>query len=161
MRSRLCLLAASHILIVAFVPAVFGEDTPASARLRKQAEQFPDKVVDVADGVHTAVGYSVSNVSMIVGEDGAIIIDTGLDVSGAAKIVEQFEKITDKPVRAIIYTPSHGDHTGGTTAFFGKERPQIWARSNFGSEAKPWGNGGITSQHWAIEPLRRQRGITT
>lgn len=137
-------LLAVVLLTFPFVPDVLGDDSPASKRLRKQAEQFPEKVVKVADGVYTAVGYSVANVSMVVGDDGVIIIDTGLDVSGAAKIVEQFEKITDKPVRAIIYTHSHGDHTGGTTAFFGKERPQIWARSNFGSEVKPWVNGGIT-----------------
>ena len=144
MRSKLCLFVASFFLALAYEPAVFGDDTTASQKLRKQAEQFPEKVVEVADDVYTAVGYSVSNVSMIVGDDGVIIIDTGLDVAGAAKIVEQFEKITAKPAKAIIYTHSHGDHTGGTTAFFGKARPQIWARSNFGSEAKPWNNGGIT-----------------
>ncbi|MEQ9409169.1 MAG: alkyl/aryl-sulfatase [Fuerstiella sp.] len=137
-------LLALFLLTFPCVPAVIGDDSPASERLRKQAEQFPEKVVEVAEGVYTAVGYSVSNVSMIVGDDGVIIIDTGLDVSGASKIVEQFQKFTDKPVKAIIYTHSHGDHTGGTTAFFGKERPQIWARSNFGSEAKPWDDGGVT-----------------
>lgn len=132
------------LLMVPHTLPLFGKDSPATKQLRKQGEQFPEKVVKVAEGVYTAVGYSVSNVSMIVGDDGVIIIDTGLDLPGASKIVEQFKKITDKPVKAIIYTHSHGDHTGGTTAFFGKERPQIWARSNFGSEAKPWGNGGIT-----------------
>lgn len=132
------------LLMFQLTPCVFGEDSPATEKLRKQGAQFPEKIVEVAEGVYTAVGYSVSNVSMIVGDDGVIIIDTGLDVSGAKKIVEQFQKITDKPVKAIIYTHSHGDHTGGTTAFFGMERPQIWARSNFGSEAKPWMDGGIT-----------------
>lgn len=132
------------LLMFQLTPYVLGEDSPATERLRKQGAQFPEKVIKVAEGVYTAVGYSVSNVSMIVGDDGVIIIDTGLDVPGATKIVEQFQKITDKPVKAIIYTHSHGDHTGGTTAFFGMERPQIWARSNFGSEAKPWVDGGIT-----------------
>lgn len=137
-------LFALILLTFQFAPDVRGDDSPATKRLRKQAVQFPEKVVKVAKGVYTAVGYSVSNVSMIVGDDGVIIIDTGLDMSGATKIVEQFRKITDKPVKAIIYTHSHGDHTGGATAFFGKERPQIWARSNFGSESKPWVHGGIT-----------------
>ena len=141
--TRVIGLFAIVLLTSPFVTNVFGDDSPASAQLRKQAEQFPEKVVEVAESVYTAVGYSVSNVSMIVGDNGIIIIDTGLDVSGATKIIEQFQKITDKPVKAIIYTHSHGDHTGGTTAFFGKERPQIWARSNFGSEAKPWKNGGV------------------
>jgi len=137
-------LVMGILLILQLTPSLFAEDNPAEVRLKKQAEQFPEKIVKVAEGVYTAVGYSVSNVSMIVGDDGVVIIDTGLDVSGATKIVEQFKKITDKPVKAIIYTHSHGDHTGGTTAFFGKKRPQIWARSNFGSENKPWVDGGIT-----------------
>lgn len=141
-------------------PNVFGEDSPATMRLRKQAEQFPEKVVKVAEGVYTAVGYSVSNVSMIVGDDGVIIIDTGLDTSGAAKIVEQFQKITDKPVEAIIYTHSHGDHTGGTAAFFGKERPQIWATSSFGSETKPWVEGGITFHQVRGGEARRIQAAT-
>ena len=137
-------LVIGILILLQLTHSLFAEDNAAEKRLKKQAEQFPEKIVKVAEGVYTAVGYSVSNVSMIVGDDGVIIIDTGLDVSGASKIVEQFQKIIDKPVKAIIYTHSHGDHTGGTTAFFGNERPQIWARSNFGSEAKPWNNGGLT-----------------
>ena len=110
--------------------------------LKQQAAQFPEKVVKIADGVYTAVGYSVSNVSMIVGEDGVIIVDTGMDVARGELIAQQFRKITEKPVKAIIFTHSHGDHTGGAAAFFGSERPQIWARANFGSEAKPLEDGG-------------------
>ncbi len=54
---------------------------------------------------------------------------------------------TDKPVKAIVFTHAHGDHTGGAAAFFGDERPQIWAHQNFGSEAGPWKAGGLTYQN--------------
>lgn len=130
-----------------FAPDALGEDSPATARLRKQSEEFPEKVIKVAEGVYTAVGYSVSNVPMIVGDDGVIIIGTGLDVPSATKIVDLFRKFTDKPVKAIILTHSHGDHTGGAAAFFGKDRPEIWARSNFGSEERPLIEGGVTFQN--------------
>lgn len=133
-------------LMSSSVPAVSGEEPSAADRLRKQEAQFPEKVIKVAEGVYTAVGYSVSNVSMIVGDEGVIIIDTGMDVPRAAKIAEQFRNITNKPVRAIVFTHSHGDHTGGASAFFGKERPQIWARANFGSESQPLADGGVTIQ---------------
>jgi alkyl sulfatase BDS1-like metallo-beta-lactamase superfamily hydrolase len=115
-------------------------------RLSAQAAQFPEKVIKVADGVYTAVGYSVSNSSMIVGDDGVIIIDTGLDIAGGDVIAKKFREITNKPVKAIIFTHSHGDHTGGATAFFGKERPQIWAHADFGSEADPLTKAGLTFQ---------------
>lgn len=124
---------------------VVAQDDPAE-KLRLQARQFPEKIVELADGVYTAVGYSVSNSSMIVGEDGVIIIDTGMDLARGELIAREFRKITDKPVKAIVFTHSHGDHTGGAAAFIGSERPQIWAMSNFGSEALPLDKAGLTYQ---------------
>lgn len=124
----------------------FAQAQSPQQRLSAQAAQFPEKVIKVADDVYTAVGYSVSNSSMIVGDDGVIIIDTGLDLAGGDKIARKFREITDKPVKAIIFTHSHGDHTGGATAFFGAERPQIWAHANFGSEADPLTKAGLTFQ---------------
>lgn len=59
----------------------------------------------------------------------------------ATRIMNEFRKFSDKPVKAIIFTHSHGDHTGGAAAFFGTERPQIWAHKNFGSclaKSKPY-----------------------
>lgn len=67
--------------------------------------------------------------------------------AAAEKIAQEFRRITDKPVTAIIYTHSHGDHTGGAPVFLGAERPQIWAHANFGSEARPWMAGGLTYQN--------------
>ncbi|TWU43466.1 Hydroxyacylglutathione hydrolase [Novipirellula aureliae] len=123
------------------------EANDATQRLRNQNAQFTEQIVKVADDVYVAVGYSVSNVSMIVGDDGVIIVDTGMMGEAAEKIATKFREITDKPVKAIIYTHSHGDHTGGAPAFLGDERPQIWAHINFGSEARPWKAGGLTYQN--------------
>jgi len=120
-------------------------DTPTE-RLTKQNEQFEEQIVKVADNVHIAVGYSPANVSMIEGDDGLIIIDTGMSVDDGTRIMEEFRKLTDKSVKAIIFTHSHGDHTGGVTAFLGAERPQIWAHENFGSEYRPLTTAGVTFQ---------------
>ena len=140
------LTLAVVVASISLTADVSGADSPATAKLRHQARQFPEKIVQVAEGVYTAVGISVSNVSMIVGDDGVIIVDTGMDLPRAEKIARRFQQIADKPVKAIIFTHSHGDHTGGAAAFFGSERPQIWARSNFGSESKPLAEGGVTFQ---------------
>ncbi|EKK01731.1 beta-lactamase [Rhodopirellula baltica SH28] len=123
------------------------EANDATQRLRNQNAQFTEQVVKVVDNVYVAVGYSVSNVSMIVGDDGVVIVDTGMMGEAAEKIAKKFREITDKPVKAIIYTHSHGDHTGGAPVFLGAERPQIWAHVNFGSEARPWTAGGLTYQN--------------
>ncbi|MGB7329109.1 MAG: alkyl/aryl-sulfatase [Rubripirellula sp.] len=137
----LCLLVLGTISIQA------QEANDATQRLRNQNAQFTEQIVKVADNVYVAVGYSVSNVSMIVGDDGVVIIDTGMMLGDAERIVAEFRKITDKPVKAIVFTHAHGDHTGGAAAFLGDERPQIWAHENFGSEARSWTSGNLTVQN--------------
>lgn len=103
-------------------------------------------VVEVADEVYAAVGYRASVFSMIEGEDGIILIDTGQTTPGAAKeALAEFRKITDKPVKAIILTHSHGDHIGGIRVFAAEgDDPQIWATGNFGSESGTFSGAGLT-----------------
>jgi uncharacterized sulfatase len=84
---------------------------------------------------------------MIVGDRGLTIVDTGMDAVSAGKVLADFRKVTDKPIKAIILTHSHGDHTGGIRVFAGNSKPQIWARSNFGSEAYPLKQAGLTIQN--------------
>ncbi|MFG0254515.1 MAG: alkyl sulfatase dimerization domain-containing protein [Rhodopirellula sp. JB053] len=136
-------------LIVSYLAgtAIAQSGLTATEKLQKQNAQFKEEVIEVAENVHVAVGYSVSNVSMIVGDDGVVIIDTGMMAESAMKIAKKFREITDKPVKAIIYTHSHSDHTGGAPAFLGDERPEIWGHANFGSEARPWKLGGLTYQN--------------
>ena len=140
-------LTLSLIVSLVVATTTMAQDADnATERLTRQSEQFKEQIIEVADNVHVAVGYSVSNVSMIVGDDGVVLVDTGMMGESAEKIATEFRKITDKPVKAIIYTHSHGDHTGGAPVFLGAERPQIWAHVNFGSEARPWKDGGLTYQ---------------
>ncbi len=127
-------------------PSLVAQEDGATRRLTEQARHFEERVVHVTDNVFTAVGFSVSNVSMIVGEDGVVIIDTGMSLDDAQRIAAEFRKHSDKPVKAIVFTHSHGDHTGGTAAFLGDGRPEIWAHANFGSEARPLVEGGVTFQ---------------
>lgn len=142
--NRLSLSLVASLLAAGSVMAQEADN--ATERLTRQAEQFPEQIIKVADNVYTAVGFSVSNVSMIVGDDGVVIVDTGMMLDDAVRIATAFRELSDKPVKAIIFTHSHGDHTGGAAAFLGKTRPQIWAHENFGSEAVPLNAAGVTFQ---------------
>ena len=101
---------------------------------RARTAEFRKDVVQVADNVYTFTGYSVQPVSMIVGNDGLVIVDTGMDTSSAQGVLAEIRKITDLPVKAIILTHGHGDHTGGLPVFAAEGSPDIWARGNFGDE---------------------------
>ncbi|WP_442506142.1 alkyl sulfatase dimerization domain-containing protein [Novipirellula sp. SH528] len=135
------------LMLVSASSSLAQDAGSATERLRNQSTQFTEQIIKVADNVYVAVGFSVSNVSMIVGDDGVVIIDTGMMVDDAERIVTEFRKVTDKPVKAIVFTHAHGDHTGGASAFLGNERPQIWAHENFGSEARSWSSGNLSVQN--------------
>ncbi len=91
----------------------------------------PPTVHKVTDGVYVAVGYDLANSIMIEGDDGIIIVDTLSTYEEAKKVIAEFRKITDKPVKAIIYTHGHLDHVHGTTAFLEEgEDVEIYAHES-------------------------------
>jgi len=143
MKTRLVVAVILMAVLISVVPA---QETEATRLLKARSAEFNQEVIQLSDCVYTAVGYSVSTVSMVVGDNGIIIVDTGMDTISAEKVLADFRKISHKPVKAIILTHAHGDHTGGVSVFAGHSKPQIWARSNFGSEAHPLEQAGLTIQ---------------
>lgn len=134
-------------LLTALISNASASESEATQLLKKRSAEFKQEVIKVTEGVYTAVGYSVSAVSMIMGDNGVVIVDTGLDTISAEKVLADFRKITDMPIKAIVLTHAHGDHTGGISVFARDNKPQIWARSNFGSEAHPLKQAGLTVQN--------------
>ena len=63
-------------------------------------------------------GYMV-NSTLILGDEGAILIDTGFSDEIGAHLRKAIAKLTNKPVKVIINTHHHGDHTLGNVAFPG------------------------------------------
>jgi len=51
--------------------------------------------------------YNVKWHISITGRDGLIIVDTTENGKSALKIMEEFRKITSKPIKGIIYTHFH------------------------------------------------------
>ena len=67
--------------------------------------------------IHIAVGFGIANSIMIEGKDGNIIVDVTDSVSEAEKVYALFKKKNSNPIKAIIYTHNHGDHTFGAEYF--------------------------------------------
>ncbi len=135
------------LLVTALCAAPLGaQPSAATTRLLERNKMFEPRIIQVADNVYTAIGYQVSTNSMIVGDDGVIIIDPGHAPPMARRVRAEFEKITDKPIKAIIYTHGHGDHTNGSSAFFDPGKGiEVWVRSNFGSEQATNEETGLTA----------------
>lgn len=80
------------------------------------------KVTKVSGTVYMLEGAG-GNIGASVGEDGIVVVDDQY-APLAEKIQAALKGVTDKPVRFIINTHYHGDHTGGN-AFFQKQAPVI------------------------------------
>lgn len=92
------------------------------------AAQQPDfskveiKVQKVAGSVYMLEGLG-GNIGASVGEDGIVIVDDEF-LPLADKIEAALKGITDKPVKFVLNTHWHGDHTGGNP-HFGEKAPII------------------------------------
>ena len=68
------------------VSTVVAQQSEATRRLLERNEMFEPAIIKVAENVYTAIGYQVSTNTMIVGDDGVIIIDPGQQVGGAEQV---------------------------------------------------------------------------
>ncbi len=92
------------------------------------------RLVKMGGRVHMAFGYDYANYGFIEGDDGIIVVDTGWHMEQTRPAWEDYRKITDKPVKAVIYTHMHGDHVGGIRIIVpeSEQRPiPIYAHSSW------------------------------
>ncbi|MFD8563265.1 alkyl/aryl-sulfatase [Streptosporangium canum] len=69
---------------------------------------------EVTDGIYQVRGLDLSNMTLIEGDSGVIVVDPLLSVECAAAGLKLYrDHRGDRPVTAVIYTHSHADHFGG------------------------------------------------
>ena len=91
----------------------------------------------VTDRVHQLRGFDVSNMTIIEGDSGLIVIDPLISTEVAKAAIDLYRKhLSHKPVVAVIYTHSHIDHFGGVRGVVNSDdvaagRVTIWAPAGF------------------------------
>jgi alkyl sulfatase BDS1-like metallo-beta-lactamase superfamily hydrolase len=76
----------------------------------------------VTDGIYQIRGADLSNITIVEGKTGIIVIDTLLSKETAKAAMElYFQNRSKKPVIAVIYTHSHGDHFGGVKGIISQQ----------------------------------------
>ena len=103
--------------------------------LKAHPDYFQKEIVQLTDNVYQAFGFAASNVYMIIGDDGVIIVDTSETTAAAQNILAEFRKITDLPIKSIILTHSHRDHVSGASVFAEGGSPEIIASSRFSDDS--------------------------
>jgi glyoxylase-like metal-dependent hydrolase (beta-lactamase superfamily II) len=87
----------------------------APARAQQDFSTVEIETIPVADGVFMLVGAG-GNIGLSVGDDGAYLIDDQY-APMTDKIRAAVAAQTNAPVRFVVNTHWHGDHTGGNEAF--------------------------------------------
>ena len=105
-------------------------DTRENMDISALMAEFKQEVIKVTDGVYVAVGFGLANAIMLEGDEGVIIVDTMGSVEAAVPIKEAFDKITSKPVKAIVYTHNHADHIFGGRVFAGNDSPDVYSHES-------------------------------
>lgn len=82
------------------------------------AQDLGPQVKKLADGVyvHTGKGFD-SNSGIILTQEGVVVIDTGQNPIESRDIMDTIKKLTSMPVRLVIDTEPHADHTTGHYVF--------------------------------------------
>ncbi|NKF51775.1 MBL fold metallo-hydrolase [Shewanella sp. WXL01] len=85
--------------------------------LTKHGRKMAQAIIKVDHNVYLGYGFGLDTPVMIEGDDGIIIVDPGESVQMAEVVKQQFRQITNKPVKAIIYSHNHIDHISGVRAW--------------------------------------------
>jgi len=122
MRTRLGLMTTLLVL---------GILAPAAAQ---NADDVQIEVIPVAGSIYMLVGQG-GNIGLSVGDDGAFVIDDQF-APLSDKIKAAIATVTDQPVRFVVNTHWHGDHTGGNE-HFGEAGALIVAHENVRRRMNP------------------------
>ncbi|MFJ3835334.1 alkyl/aryl-sulfatase [Streptomyces sp. NPDC054904] len=81
---------------------------------------------EVTDGIYQVRNLDLSNMTLVEGDTGVIVIDPLISAETAAAALALYrEHRGNRPVTGMIYTHSHGDHFGGSRGVLPHGHPPV------------------------------------
>jgi alkyl sulfatase BDS1-like metallo-beta-lactamase superfamily hydrolase len=116
-------------LILAGLAGLLVSAAPARGQVVDftQAGRELKEPIKINDGIYQAVGFG--NTFLVVTPAGNVVIDTSI-AGMATKHYDMLRKLSDAPIKYIILTHGHGDHTGGVH-LWKQPGTEIIAQKNF------------------------------
>ena len=115
------IVSSVRILLGAVATVFIASAAQAQQQPQQQPRQPPDyskveiKTTKIAEDFYTLEGQG-GTISVLTGPDGVLLVDSQF-APLTEKLVAAIKKISDKPIRFLIDTHVHGDHTGGNENF--------------------------------------------
>ncbi len=104
------------ILRVFAAAALLALGGPILAQAQSPAP-LPFVLKQVGPGVYAAIDgpehKSGSNAGFVIGDDGVLVVDAFLYPDATKALVGEIRRLTPKPIRYVVNTHYHADHTGG------------------------------------------------
>ncbi|NQZ08092.1 MAG: MBL fold metallo-hydrolase [Algicola sp.] len=110
--------------VVIIMMLIFG------SLVAKAAEQQQDLLVHkkISDHFYLLLDGDGANIGVIIGDDGILLVDTLLPAANQY-LLQEIRKISDKPIKYVVNTHNHQDHSGGNQ-FFAKMGATIIFQEN-------------------------------
>ncbi len=103
------------ILVFVFISFLtLGQNTFAQEGLTKIADNVYS-YVDIKGA--TPQNSFGANAGIIVGKDGIVVIDTLVSAKEAKRFIADIKKVSDKPIKYVVNTHYHLDHSFGNAEF--------------------------------------------
>ncbi len=164
-------IAAFGAIALAFGPVAARQGSPSDTRPPGTNYKAPAWTFNkITDGVYHAVGSGslvvMSNATIIEGERDVLVVDTQVSPGGAWALREELRAITAKPIRWVVNSHYHFDHSHGNQIYgpevqiIGHEfaRQQMLAGKSQDSPAREFYVGGVPA---AIKGLEQRLAAAT
>ena len=97
-------------ILAAAALVALGSSASAQAPLPFALRQLGPGVYAAIDGPEHKSG---SNAGFVIGDDGVLVVDAFFTPDAARALVAEIRRLTPKPIRYVVNTHYHADHTGG------------------------------------------------